>query len=167
MPSPRLKLDLSVEAAIFRAATTVLKEDPTLKGVVKTWEVLDGTHSQVKRPDTREMPWIMVVPGPSRMAMVEADRYGVHMDLYVSIATAGLVAEDNLNLFAAVRKALNYRKPFRGTTVAEYLQEAGNDTYEVSSPGFGPLPQPAATGGSPATDYASTARIILHFKVPF
>jgi hypothetical protein len=164
MPAPRLDLDQAAATDLFRATVAIIQADPALKRVVRTWEVMDDRQVTMKPPETRMMPWIRVMPGASSMRIAEAAAYGIELQLYVAMATAGLNADNILNLWFAFLNALNYGNDFRGVTVADYLHSLACDVHEVSGPAFGQLPAPDA--GSDMIDYFATARVILRFRIP-
>jgi hypothetical protein len=171
MPLPRLDLDVAVETHVYRAVVAVLQGNPTLKRVIKTWEVLDGTHATIQPPATTGMPWLCVMPGPSQMTMAEAAAWGVDFTVLMVWCTAGLNGDDHMNLWNAIRAALGHSTAFRDTTVAEYLRLAhspmGSFTHTISNPGLGPHPLPTRDRPAPDQDLMGTARVTLKFNVPF
>lgn len=171
MAVPRLPLDQSVEADVYLAVCDVLREDPALKQVVRTWEVLDGSHSTIQPPATAGMPWVCLVPGPSEMFVAAADSYQIDFSVAVLFATPGLDGANQLNLWGAIRSSLVALKPHRNSTVGEFLRRAhspmGSFVHKVTSPGLGPHPLPTATRPNPEQNLMGSARVLLSFHVPF
>ena len=168
MPSQKLALPQSREAAIYAEVRSILTRDATLAAVVKAWDFLDGSQETLYAPDRRQMPFVRVIPGPLQVVSGTETDFEEEMEFLVTIATEGLAADDHLNLWAAFRAALaRDRRDSKGRTNERRIRDAGAYYYGLSSPGMGPYPPPSRAQGSTAQDLFTAARIVVRSIVPF
>jgi hypothetical protein len=162
MADPRLpELPPSEEAKAFRALVEILQADDVLGRVVRTWEVFDGDQKSVLPPPQGSMPWIRLRPGPSPKTRADEVSYELLFTIYFEWATEGLHADDHLNFWAAICRALVHDKPFRLTTVQQYLRLQSVAIHKVSNPGFAPFVAPSPERSSTAQDMFGAARVEL------
>lgn len=118
----KLALPAGAETVAFRAFDLVLRTDPTLSRVVKTWSSWKGEPLDAVAPCPATCPFIQIAPRPAG-ASWEAE--GLHREpLYVSVfvAVTGTDVDELLNLWAAIRSAVFPRDPDRDDFVAEKLR---------------------------------------------
>jgi hypothetical protein len=105
----------------FRAIVDVLREDPVLQQYVKSWRVRDGAPEEFNPVSDGELPLIAVWPIPVANAQLTATQTKVTLRVGVRVFVAGTNVDDLLALWEAVEDAVVDGKPFRGTTVRQYL----------------------------------------------
>lgn len=113
----KLALPKGAETVAFRAFEGVLRSDPTLSRVVKTWSGWRGEAADLLQPCPALCPFIQVAPRPGG---AEWEAEGLHREpLYVAIfvAVAGLDVDELLNLWAAIRSAVFPQDPERNQAV--------------------------------------------------
>jgi hypothetical protein len=161
MAVPLLDLDTSTEEEIFAGLVDVLQGDDTLWRVIRTWEVMDGTTAVLEPPTTVQMPHLRLIPGGSPLQVAEAAAYDLHLTIDVLFACEGLHRANQYNLWAAFLAALGGTRPFRDTTVFEFVRSLGAVDIKVTTPRFGPMPRPGAEGASRATDLVGACQVII------
>ncbi len=118
----KIALPKGAETVAFRAFEGVLRSDPVLSRVVKTWSGWRGEPADLLQPCPALCPFIQVAPRPAG-ASWEAE--GLHKaPLYVAIfvAVAGLDVDELLNLWAAIRGAVFPQDPARDELVSKTLK---------------------------------------------
>jgi hypothetical protein len=161
MSVPLLDLDASTEETLFAGLVDVLQDDENLSRVVRTWETMDGTTTVLEAPTTVQMPHLRLIPGGSPLEVAEAAAYNLHLTIDVLFACEGLNRANQYNLWAAFRRALQGTKPFRDTTVFEYVRSLGAVDLKITTPRFGPMPRAGADGASRAQNLIGACQIIV------
>lgn len=118
----------------FRALEAILREDPVLAANVRTWSTWDGAGNDAMPASPGMCPFLQLSP-----VMLPNERMGVTADVAnvgvrVTLAVAGLVAEDIVDFWDAVEAALVRGKPFRGTTVLCFLESRGVNNIIIQQP---------------------------------
>lgn len=111
----------------FRAIEAILREDPVLASVVKTWRSRQGQSREMNLPAADEMPMIGLSPIPSPAEVMTVDHLRVTFAVRVTLFVRGTCFEDIAALWEAVEDAVRSDKPFRQSTVAGYLCGIIND----------------------------------------
>jgi hypothetical protein len=106
----------------FRAVEQVLREDPVLSGVVKTWRTLEGRDDDTQEVGWDNCPLIALSPSPQPDRKLTHENANVTMVIYVEVYAPGTCVDDMLNLWDAVGAALKMRKPYRGSNVQDFLR---------------------------------------------
>lgn len=160
--TPELGLEMGKRAKAFRAIEAILRADPVLSRVVKTWAAWTGDPEDADgmEPVRAMMPMIRLSPliAPNQPTTVQQKTATVVVR--VEPFVAGLDADDLLNLWDAIEGAIGYARPFRGMTVDCWLnKEVGSYNLESTLPGFN-----AWEGQSEPTKYLSgNGRIAIAF----
>lgn len=141
---------------VFRAVEAILKADPVLSAVVKTWVSFDGSAdaattppdlppSSVEPPFPDLCPYVALALIPQRVVLADSATYGLVGAVGLTIATAGEYADDHADLQEAAIAALSRAKvafPLTDPdiTVADYL-----NNRSVADSGGNPLPAQGAS----------------------
>src|SRR4051812_30737252 len=104
-----LDLDMAPETRMFRALVRVLQDDETLSNVVRTWQVADGNADEKPLAEVT-LPAIRLIPDPASIKLVAVEDYDEGLAVVIDFAVAGTSADDRLNLWSAIRAALQPRK---------------------------------------------------------
>lgn len=127
------------EMRAFRAVEAILREDPGLiEGNVRfrTW---NGDQMDGQKPSSGQCPMLRISPEiTGEDSPLTQTKSVSHFAIKVEIFASGLIANDIINFWAAVRAAMVRLKPFRDTNVQCFLnREAGVHRSSVTLPGFG------------------------------
>lgn len=125
-PQPLLPIRSRYRGPAFRGIETVLREDPVLASVVKTWRSREGADTDMQMPAWDMMPLIGLSPIPSPNAMEAIDLTRINFQVSVQMFVPGTCVDDILALWEAVEDAIVRSRKFRAgtpheTTVGEYL----------------------------------------------
>lgn len=118
----KLPLAAGEETVAFRAFEGVLRTDPTLARVVKTWSSWRGEPADLLKPCPALCPIVQLAPRPAGASW---SAEGLHREpLYVAVylAVAGLDADELLNFWAAIRRAVFPADPERDLFVQTRLR---------------------------------------------
>lgn len=127
------------EMKAFRAVEAILREDPGLLAGGVRFRTYNGDQMDGQAPSSGQCPLLRMSPEVTRddSPLTQAKSVA-HFSIKVEIFAAGLIAEDVVNFWAAVRAAMVRTKPFRDTNVQCFLnREAGIHRSSVTLPGFG------------------------------
>ena len=125
MAVPKLALPDYPWTSAYRALVSVLREDPDLKRVVKTWRSWTGDPEDLENLTDAHMPWIQLTPSASPIRRATEQDWEVDLRIRIQIATKGTNSDDLMNLAGAILQALRFDRPFGKSTVGEYLRDAG------------------------------------------
>jgi hypothetical protein len=168
-----LDLDMAPETKMFRALVRVLTEDETLARVVRTWQVADGEGDEKPIAET-VLPAIKLVPDPATIKLVGPEDYDEGLSVLIDFVVAGTNADDRLNLWSAIRAALQPQKAIdfgdnsdgtatTATTVVEYLRQNSAHTAMIVQPGK--LLNPSQPG-QPMTSQYCRAQVYMGTFTP-
>ena len=141
MPLAPLPLNQGPRSLAFRTIEKVLKADPVLGRVVKTWRTWEGKSGEDKLPESPGLcPYIRLTPFTgsddrvasrgSGMTLTESPIY-----LHVTTAVEGTRWDDSANLWDAIEAAL-FPQDFNARPAFEaVLNAAGINDIEVLQPG--------------------------------
>jgi len=138
MPHARLPLPDYPWTSVFRALVAVLKEDPDLRRVVKTWRSLEGGPEDLEALGPGHLPWVELTPAPSANKPATDADYQTDFRVNVKFAVPGTRVDDLMNLWGAVMQAVRFDRPFRESTVGEHLRNAGATVHTVVAVGIDP-----------------------------
>lgn len=139
---PSLDLNTSPRISVLRLVETILKNDPTLKRVVKTWRTYKEKPGQSAPFGTDlPLPAIRITPatGPDMWRYPDAFVGALYLNFEMLIQ--GQEAEDVFNLWYALCVAM-YPGGGGTQTNIQALQVAGANSglVEFSAPAFDPTP---------------------------
>lgn len=103
---PKLHLPDSEETTAFRFIEKVLRNDPDLKRVVKQWVTWTGDAIDVLEPTFASCPYVMLSPGPTATDWETESQHKSPLIITIMAAVAGSNADQLMNLWAAIRRAL-------------------------------------------------------------
>jgi hypothetical protein len=130
--SPKLPLPTAERTAVFRAIVRLLKADPTLSNVVKTWFVWDGTPGETQDFELGHAPALRLTPlGGGDEWMSPQSVVGM-LVIDFEMMVAGTNIDDLANLWRAVIAAFYDPQALPWPNVQEILRDAG---------GYPPSPQ--------------------------
>jgi hypothetical protein len=131
----RTLLDLKADfrTTAFRAVEAILREDPVLAGVVKTWRSREGHDDDLSVPATGMMPLIGLSPLPTPNAVDSIDEIKVRFEVSVQLFVEGTCVDDILNLWGAVEDAVVRTKPFHPEVPGQ--EDVGRYLCSIFSPG--------------------------------
>lgn len=128
----------------FRAIEEILRSDPVLSGVVKTWRSREGTDNDMQPVGYDQLPLVSLSPVPRPNTILGVDENKVNFAVSVELWVQGTCVDDILALWEAIEDAILHGKPFRDTTVADYLCNllgVGRGVWglRAEAPGFFPV----------------------------
>ena len=144
----RLTIPSKYRGPAFRAIESLLREDPVLVSVVKTWRSREGFDTDMQMPawDMQPMVALSPAPLPNKQAS-EADNF-INFTVNVELYVPGTCYEDIDALWSAIEDAIVKTKPFRsdavpGQTVASFLcsclGNGGVQNLRAVAPAFYPV----------------------------
>lgn len=174
MPIASLPLDMSRETKMFRAFVRLLQSDETLSNLGLTWQVSDGSEGDGLPFTQVQCPAIRLIPDLAAMKLKSVEDYDEGLLIAIDFGVAGTNADDRLNLWAAIRAALQSQNTITigdlsdgsdstAITVNDYLRQNGAAYgYFDAPPQLFPTPQPGAV----MTNQYCRARYFLAAFVP-
>lgn len=121
-PRNRLSIRSKYRGPCFRAIETVLREDPVLVDVVKTWKSRQGLDTDAQAPGYDMFPMIALSPVPVDNTVFGVDETKINFMVSVDCFVEGTCVDDAMALWEAVEDAIVDDKPFRsGMNVRQYL----------------------------------------------
>lgn len=150
MATAKYGLKPSPQRLIFRYLVKAFRSDPTLSRVVQSWQVWDDDlPNNLRDPAITEMPCVRLSPsqGPDQFWGPEAfvGTLSVLIELYLPACDA----DDALDLYYAIRRAIYPTDPARRLTIHRQLVQNGaraEFTARFSQPNFRAFPD--AKGGA-------------------
>lgn len=126
MASPQLGLDPSPHRLVYRKLVEVLREDPVLSRVVNHWFAWEGetAHDQLDLA-VGLCPAISLAPSMGSDRWYGPEAYLGPLHVHVGIAVAGTDADDLLDLYHAVKRAVYPADEAAGIAIHQALVEAG------------------------------------------
>jgi hypothetical protein len=108
MPTNPLLKQLPTDATttLFRALERVLRSDPVLKATVKTWRTYEGRPEDVQPPASTGLPWVRLTPRLGADDWWASSTMVGRLYLDAEIVIEGTCADDLLNLWGAVERAV-------------------------------------------------------------
>ncbi|WP_165231357.1 hypothetical protein [Aquisphaera insulae] len=104
--SPKLALPASPERLAFRAVDSILREDPTLRRVVKAFSSWTGEAADSLPPTLARLPYLATGPLPSSSSWEAEGMHRVDFTIGLRLVVAGTDVDPLLDLWGAVRDAL-------------------------------------------------------------
>jgi len=106
----------------FRAVEQVLRDDPVLAGVIRTWSTLEGWDTDLQEVGIGECPLIALSPSPQPDRKLTGEHASVNLIVFVEVYAQGSCVNDMLNLWDAVGEALRHDRPYRGARVQDFFR---------------------------------------------
>ena len=98
--NPQLPLPAAPETQAFRAFETVLKDDPTLSPIVRTWVTWTGSNDDLLEPTFSNCPYIRLSPFPAGSDWVTEGQHSSPLVIRIQAAVSGSRADNLLNFWA-------------------------------------------------------------------
>jgi hypothetical protein len=147
--NPRLKIPQSRHTTAFREIEQVLRSNPTLSKVVKTWKTWRGTANSNDRAGISVglLPWVKLTPNVGPQSWATNRQQESQLNVQVEIATDGTCVDDPLDLWDAMRRALFPVDNDEGATMRQRLKDAGahSGVVTLSQVPYDPTPEAEAS----------------------
>lgn len=160
---PKLALPDAEETLAFRAAERILRTDPTLSRVVRSWNAWDGSPGDVLEPTFSTCPYLRLAPMPTGSAWQTEGQHRMPVLVGIQVAVAGSNADQLVNLWAAVRRALWPSDPARMATVRQIADAAKVVRPVMTLCGYGVR---AEERGHRLMMAEGTLELLLHVNTP-
>lgn len=134
---PKLALPDGEEAIAFVAVDQVLRADPTLSTVIRTWSSWRGEQADVAEPCHAMCPMLRLSPGGLPGGWETEGQQRQPMSIGIQLVVAGTDVRQLMNLYGAVRRALWPRQPDRYEAIHTKMQTAGITRGTLSRPVYG------------------------------
>lgn len=118
----KLPLPAAEEKVAFRAFDDVLRSDPDLKRVVKTWSSQRGEHEDLLMPCPALCPFVQLAVKPAGAEWAAEGQHKEPIYIAISVAVAGTSVDPLLDLWAAIRRAVFPQDPARDALVSTKLR---------------------------------------------
>ena len=165
--TPKLPLEDVVETRLYRLFVEVVRNDPTLSKVVKTWkDWSDSAHDRVQITSAGQLPAVEFWPGAGREQFASPDAMKAELLIDVRVATAGLLIDNCWNLWGAVLRAVRPRDNVAAIILNRRFQEAGAETgrFLVTRPAFATPPAPKDAANNSGAFEASGTFSLAYFN---
>lgn len=120
-PRQILQIRSKYRMPAFRAVVDIAMEDPVLAQHVNTWRSLEGFDTDVGPATVGMMPLLSFSMAPMANVIEAIDLTKVNFVMMVQVFVQGTCLEDTIALWEAIEDAYIRSKPFRDTTVGDYL----------------------------------------------
>lgn len=143
--TPRLSLEDSVETKLYRAFVGVVKADPVVSKVVKTFrDWSDSGTDRVPIGATGQMPSVEFWPSGSRENYATPDTMLAEFYVDVTVQVQGLLIDNALNLWGAILRAVRPKDQAAALAMNRRFKDAGAETgvVKVTRPAFAAIPPP-------------------------
>lgn len=108
---------------LFRAVEEILRDDPALARVVKTWRSFEGEPGDLDPVVPDECPWVRLRLERRPIGWLPAESYmTVEVSVLIEVAVAGTCQDDLVDLWEAVEAALSVVSRYRGESIRDYLR---------------------------------------------
>jgi hypothetical protein len=130
------------EMGAFRAVEEILREDPVLAPRVRTWSTWRGEQVDTMPLVPAMCPYLQMSPVMFPDEPMGEGAHKANFGIRMRLAVDGVVAEDIVNFWSAVRGAVVRRKPFRDTNVLCHLQAYHVIALVIQQPAVGAFKTP-------------------------
>ena len=126
---PKLDLESSPHSKVYAEIVRTLREDGTLRTVVRNWSVADGSTTDTAEPGLNQLPAITLRPaaGPERFYGPQGMLGPLFVD--VECIVAGTNAADAMDLYYAIRLAIYPRDATLRMAIHQALVAAGAEAH--------------------------------------
>lgn len=131
----KLQLKDSNSTLLFRAIEKMVKSDPTLARVVKTWCTFNGDVNEVFDPSDKHAPYVRLTPSSSFAHQITEQSAESPFIVEVYLLTNGTNSDDISNLWSAFQRAI-----FPGDNSAiSLIQQFNAYGMVLRKAGYGPV----------------------------
>jgi hypothetical protein len=124
-PRPKIQfpgdMPMDFREKAFRVIEDVLRTDPVLIEVVKTWKSREGFDTDLNMPAYDMMPLVNLSPVPNPNAIWGVDETRVNFGVLVQVFVPGTCSADILGLWWAIENAIQDDRQYRGMRLRDYL----------------------------------------------
>lgn len=120
-PQRKLAIKSTYRAQVFRIIETILRRDPVLSGVVRTWRSREGFDTDYDQPAYDMYPMISLSPMPRPNELMSIDELKINFGMSVGVWVQGSCVDDILGLWEAVEDAISINAQFNGQPLQQYL----------------------------------------------
>jgi len=157
------QLPNDVPTTLYRITEQILRDDPTLKAVVKAWQTWDGKPEDRTPSGSTRLPWVCLTPRPTSERWYSPESQTGMLIIQIQANVEGTCIDDAMNLWGAIRSALNGGGDnARRCDINTRLQAAGawKGFYLFSDPLYDPSADPAA-----AAMFEATGAVQIEYRV--
>lgn len=126
MPSRLPSLKPDNRTILFRRAEEILRADPVLASVVKTWQTGDGSNADNAPASSGLLPWLRMTPTSVAMGQVAINLRQHNFGVYIEVISPGTSYDDFMNLWGAIEAAFEKTRDlgpaFNGKDVFGFLR---------------------------------------------
>lgn len=123
-----IDLNMSPRTMVFRKIESILRNDPTLKRVVKTWRTWEGKTTDVEPLTPIGGPAIRLTPVNGEERFVFPDAQKGQLIVGIEAAVAGTFVDDPTNLWWAIERAIYPPDQTARQNIQQALNQAGSTT---------------------------------------
>jgi hypothetical protein len=160
----KLQLPDAEETIAFRAVDKILKHDIVLKHVLKTYNSFTGSTIDLLTPTPAMCPYVQISPKPMQARWESEGEHRAPLTILILCAVEGSNADNLMNLFGCVRRALWPMDPAKKAEV-DAIKNATPVIMKatLSLAGFGVIP---LAKGSSVIGAAGHLELLLHVPTP-
>lgn len=136
LSTPKLALPDSEETIAFRAVESILRSDADLSRVIKTFVAWRGEPVDNEPPTASMCPYLMIVPSARPSGWVTEGQHEEPLQIGIFAAVVGSDADQIMNLWGAIRRALFPQDATQRTSVLTKVNAAGIVNGEITMPAY-------------------------------
>lgn len=118
------------EAKAYRGVVAILRNDPVLQPLVKTFLAQLDTHEELLDPTYQLCPYLRIDPAPMSSNWITEGQHKSDMVLDVTLSTQGLDVVSLMNFWTAIRHALLPQTPTQRDLIETAKRAAGVLNFE-------------------------------------
>jgi hypothetical protein len=134
---PKLAIPDVEETIAFRAVDSILRTDPTLQRVVKTWASWKGETADVFGPTPATCPTIGLAPKPNSSKWEAEGMHAMPFNVVITAAVNGSDVDQLMNFWGHIRRALWPSDPARELAIQTRIAEARITRPTMTMQGYG------------------------------
>lgn len=119
----QLQLADGEEAIAYRGVVAILRNDPVLQPLVKTFLAQLDTHEELLDPTYQLCPYLRIDPAPMTSNWITERQHKSDMVLDVTLATQGLDVVSLMNFWCAIRHALTPQDQVQYLKVVQFMRD--------------------------------------------
>ena len=96
-----------VPTTLYRITESILRDDPTLRAVVKAWQTWEGKPEDRTPPGSTRLPWVELTPRPTSERWYSPESQTGTLLIQIRARVEATCIDDVMNLWGAIRRALN------------------------------------------------------------
>jgi hypothetical protein len=156
--NPKLSLPTCPPVALFRLIEHKLRNDPTMKRVVKTWRTWEGGPDDENPPAIASTPYIHLTPTAGDEKWWAASTLLGTLRIDIDIEVEGTCVDDMLNLWFALQRALYSADQAARLALQVKLQKGGAHSGLIA------FNTPTFVGSGNKATMKATAAVSLEYR---